>query len=133
MYDEYYQNEQGVSPAFQKHLERVADIVETRLGKDRLVEVGCGKGYFLRFTLTICGITSLGFDPAYEGDDPRVRREVFSPGMFDHARGVVLRHVLEHIPQPIDFRAPFRQPTEMPGGFTSKCLASTGSASTEPA
>ena len=44
VYDEYYQNEQGVSPAFQKHLERVADIVETRLGKDRLVEVGCGTG-----------------------------------------------------------------------------------------
>lgn len=102
VYDKHYQNEQGVSPAFQKHLERVVDIVETRLGKDRLVEVGCGKGYFLEL-LARRGFDVTGFDPAYEGDDPRVRREVFSPGVIDHAQGVVLRHVLEHIPQPIDF------------------------------
>src|SRR3954470_12862003 len=46
-YDAAYQNEQAHSPLFQGHLEEVATIVERNLGTDGLVEVGCGKAYFL--------------------------------------------------------------------------------------
>lgn len=102
VYDEHYQNEQGNSPSFQRHLEQVADIVERRLGKEHLVEVGCGKGYFLE-TLADRGHDITGFDPAYEGDNTRIRREHFSPGILDKARGLILRHVLEHIQQPFSF------------------------------
>jgi hypothetical protein len=46
-YDDHYQNEQGLSPLFHAHLEMVADIIERQIGRGSLIEVGCGKGYFL--------------------------------------------------------------------------------------
>lgn len=104
VYDEHYQNEQGNSPSFQRHLNQVADIVEGALGTAHLVEVGCGKGFFLE-TLAERGYDITGFDPAYEGDNSRIRREHFSPGMLDHAQGLILRHVLEHIQHPLAFLA----------------------------
>ncbi len=101
-YDEHYQNEQGLSPAFQSHLGEVARIVEASLGKKRLVEVGCGKGYFLE-ALAQRGFDIVGFDPAYEGSNPRIRREPFSPSIINRADGIILRHVLEHIQHPLSF------------------------------
>ena len=46
-YDEHYQNEQAVSPLFKTHLESVAQIISKTIGRSSLVEVGCGKGFFL--------------------------------------------------------------------------------------
>jgi len=46
-YDRHYQNEQGMSSFFKAHLEAVATLIEQSMGRERLVEVGCGKGYFL--------------------------------------------------------------------------------------
>jgi hypothetical protein len=102
VYDADYQNEQGVSGRFRAHLEAVADIVCRTLGGDELVEVGCGKGHFLRM-LAARGCDITGFDPAYEGSDPRVRKEFFSPAVMRKAHGLVLRHVLEHIQDPVSF------------------------------
>jgi 2-polyprenyl-3-methyl-5-hydroxy-6-metoxy-1,4-benzoquinol methylase len=66
-YDDNYQNEQGVSGYFRQHLEMVADLVARHLGRQRLVEVGCGKGFFLELLLAKgCDIT--GFDATYEGE-----------------------------------------------------------------
>src|SRR5690606_32715799 len=72
-YDSKYQNEQGNSPLFQRHLESVADLVETHMGQKGLVEVGCGKGLFLDL-LSARGADIRGYDPTYEGDDPRIVR-----------------------------------------------------------
>ncbi|NNU43662.1 class I SAM-dependent methyltransferase [Ramlibacter montanisoli] len=101
-YDDHYQNEQAVSGMFQRHLQQVAEVVARGLGRDRLVEVGCGKGHFLE-TLQAGGFDITGFDPAYEGSNPGVRKEVFSEGVMSPARGLILRHVLEHIPDPVAF------------------------------
>src|SRR5690349_14134827 len=65
-YDSNYQNEQGNSPLFQRHLESVADLVESQMGRDQLVEVGCGKGLFLEL-LASRGADIRGYDPTYEG------------------------------------------------------------------
>lgn len=102
VYDEHYQNEQGLSPTFQRHLDDVADIVEHTLGREELIEVGCGKGYFLEH-LQARGLGIRGFDPAYEGNNPRIVREPFSPKVVGRAQGLILRHVLEHIQDPIAF------------------------------
>ena len=64
--------------------------------------MGCGKGYFLEI-LTARNIEVLGFDPAYGGNNKLIRREKFSPGLIGSARGLILRHVLEHLPNPVDF------------------------------
>lgn len=102
VYDGHYQNEQAVSPLFQQHLERVADMVEDYLGRTHLVEVGCGKGYFLELLLER-GVDITGFDPAYEGSNKRIKREYFAPGVMDRADGLILRHVLEHVQNPVAF------------------------------
>lgn len=101
-YDASYQNEQAHSQMFKNHLEKVAAIVMRHLGHDGLVEVGCGKAYFLELLQSYgCSIT--GFDPTYEGDNPAVRRHYFGDGTTVSATGIVLRHVLEHVQDPMAF------------------------------
>lgn len=102
VYDDKYQNEQGVSSVFRHHLASVADLVIKHMGSERLVEVGCGKGYFLELLLHR-GVDITGFDPTYEGINPRVRREYFDAGSLGQAEGLVLRHVLEHVADPVAF------------------------------
>lgn len=101
-YDARYQNEQAVSELFQKHLEAAIDIVERNMGKSSLVEIGCGKGRFLEMLLQR-GFDVTGFDPAYEGINPRIERRNFEPGLGFKASGLILRHVLEHVQNPVEF------------------------------
>lgn len=102
VYDGNYQNEQAVSPVFQHHLEAVATAIGRSMGRERLVEVGCGKGYFLEMLLAR-GFDVTGFDPTYEGTNPRVKRQYFAPDAIEQADGLILRHVLEHIQHPVSF------------------------------
>ena len=102
VYDTSYQNEQGLSPMFRRHLEEVASIITTNMGEKNLVEVGCGKGLFLEM-LEQRGVEITGFDPAYEGTNTRIRQEYFQPGSGIESDGLILRHVLEHIPDPVSF------------------------------
>lgn len=102
VYDRNYDNEQSLSAAFIWHLEAVREIIAHRLGRERLVEVGCGKGFFLEMLLK-AGFDVTGFDAAYEGDNPRIERRFFEPGMDVRGQGLILRHVLEHIADPLSF------------------------------
>lgn len=101
-YDGAYQNEQGHSPLFKTHMEAVADLIEATMGRANLVEVGCGKGMFLE-TLLARGMDVVGYDPTYEGSNPRVRREYFTEELGIIGDGLILRHVLEHIADPVAF------------------------------
>ena len=107
VYDAQYQNEQAHSSRFRAHLDSVAEIVIERLGSENLLEVGCGKGYFLEM-LQERGATIGGFDPTYEGDNPAIQRRYFGPGFGVHCNGLILRHVLEHIPDPYSFLSALR-------------------------
>lgn len=102
IYDTHYQNEQALSPSFRTHLESVAQIVERCMGRDLIVEVGCGKGFFLEMLL-LKGIDVSGFDPTYEGDNPKIAKQYFASGTAISASSLVLRHVLEHIQDPYHF------------------------------
>ncbi len=103
VYDAHYQNEQGLSPAFRAHLDDVADLVLEHMRGQRVIEIGCGKGGFLNM-LAGRGLDVTGYDPAYEGDDPRIVPDLFGAGArAPEAGGFVLRHVLEHIPDPVAF------------------------------
>jgi hypothetical protein len=101
-YDGAYQNEQGHSPLFKAHMQAIADLVEAKMGRKRLVEVGCGKGTFLELLLAR-GIEVVGYDPTYEGNNPVVRREYFTEELGITGDGLILRHVLEHIKDPVAF------------------------------
>lgn len=102
IYDVKYQNEQGVSYLFQQHLESVSDIIDHYIGRDLIIEVGCGKGSFLEMLL-VKGFDVTGFDPTYEGHNPRIVKQNFQTGVGIKAEGLILRHVLEHIQNPFDF------------------------------
>ena len=45
----------------------------------------------------------MGIDPAYEGASPHVVKACFERGLGLSSEGVVLRHVLEHMKNPIEF------------------------------
>jgi hypothetical protein len=102
VYDQNYQNEQACSPRFQSHLDEVEGIISRHLKGKILVDVGCGKGGFLR-QLRSRGFTITGIDPAYEGNDPGIIKACFDRSVGFSADGVVLRHVLEQIPDPLAF------------------------------
>lgn len=104
VFDSRYQNEQALSAAFRAHLEAVAAIVAAAAEGGRVVEIGCGKGTFLEM-LAARGLSVSGFDPAYEGNDPAVARRLFDGSETIEAAAIVLRHVLEHIADPMEFLA----------------------------
>lgn len=107
-YDHQYQNEQAVSPVFRAHLKQVSEIISRTIGKRSIVEIGSGKGFFLEM-LAAEGFSVTGFDPAYEGDNPAIVRDYFKPGLEIRAEGIVLRHVLEHVWDPVTFLQTLKQ------------------------
>lgn len=102
VYDADYQNEQAHSPHFQRHLDAVEGVLAQFFAGRSLVEVGCGKGYFLEM-LCDRGYAVTGVDPSYEGQSEHVICAPFSRELNIRADGVILRHVLEHIADPCAF------------------------------
>jgi SAM-dependent methyltransferase len=102
VYDSNYQNEQAHSVQFKQHLDDVEGLIAKHFKGLSLIEVGCGKGYFLEL-LRSKGYPITGIDPAYEGDNAEVVKLPFTADLGLSADAVVLRHVLEHIPDPLAF------------------------------
>jgi hypothetical protein len=101
-YDDSYQNEQAFSAVFQRHLHSVSDIILKHFKNQSLIEVGCGKAYFF-YLLKYRGFDIKGIDPAYEGSDLSIIKAYFTPESGLQADGIILRHVLEHIQDPVQF------------------------------
>jgi len=101
-YDENYHNEQGLSDAFKTHLLQVSELIAAYMPQHKLVEIGCGKGVFLDL-LSQQGFSISGFDPSYVGDDSRIRKAYFNAQSNVACDGIILRHVLEHIEDPLSF------------------------------
>lgn len=101
-YNADYQNEQAFSGVFQKHLHDVKEIIKRHFHNKKLLEVGCGKGFFLEF-LRKEGFNITGIDPAYEGTNLDIIKAPFDSSLGMSGEGIVLRHVLEHIPDPVAF------------------------------
>ena len=109
-YSPAYENSLHFSPVFQRYAEELAARLVERYGlygKD-VLEIGSGKGDFLRLLAAAGGNRGVGFDPSHEGTlqqgDVRFVRDLYSA---DHAGVpvdfVCCRHVLEHVEQPVEF------------------------------
>jgi len=122
-YGEDYDNTQSHSPYFEQYLEKITHylISEKNVRNSKIVEVGCGKGKFLKGLIDYKGANNIGygFDPSYIGPnsdlDGRLRfeRRYYGPYCTDIAADVVVcRHVIEHVPSPIDLLSAIRKALE---------------------
>lgn len=104
-----YENTQDYSPYFYRYLHALAKRLVSRfqLKGKTVVELGCGKGHFLKMLVDL-GVTNLkGFDPSYEVYDsvidPLVSKAFFDGAGNEKFDFLICRHVLEHIDKPSDF------------------------------
>ena len=110
-YGSEYDNTQTHSLVFSSHVdELIAELATRHEGHGRVVEIGCGKGGFLRRLVARLGegYVGYGFDPTYQGpDDLPEERVHFRRTFYDeHASElsadlVVCRHVIEHVADPV--------------------------------
>lgn len=111
-YGEDYDNTQSCSACFDAYLDGlVKDMVERQgVRNSTIVEVGCGKGQFLRKLVSFPGANNqgFGFDPSYVGPDTDLDGQLaFHRCYYDDtctdvaADVVVCRHVIEHVPDPM--------------------------------
>ena len=122
-YGEGYDNTQSCSPYFDAYLDHLAsELVSGQGVRDcTVVEVGCGKGHFLEKLVNTPGanIKAYGFDPSYIGSDvtcegrAHFRRCYYDSSCTDVAADVVIcRHVIEHVPAPLDLLRSVRSALE---------------------
>jgi SAM-dependent methyltransferase len=111
VYDPSYDNAQFFSPCFEHMRERAANLLERSRALGSILELGCGQGTFLDMLGIIAPErTFIGFDPSSRrASTQRIRIEpcYFDRGTARRANGaiaaVVSRHVIEHLPSPVDF------------------------------
>ena len=105
-YDSNYENRQCCSPAFQEHLRTAADslVAKYHLQGGRILEVGCGKGDFLKLLCSRAKANGVGYDTSYEGaastSKGRVlfrRRYVAAQEIRTPFDAIICRHVVEHV------------------------------------
>lgn len=105
-YDQRYDNRQGFSAAFVSMLEETADVLTERYSLEgrTILEVGCGKGDFLRLICQRAQARGCGFDTTCEcegleeGEGVRFfKRHARSEDATGPLQLVVCRHVIEHV------------------------------------
>ena len=117
-YTDRYENSLYYSPRFRKYANELVGelIAEYDLRGKQIVEIGCGQGDFLKSICLRGGNSGFGFDPSYRGDTQsdldkniRVVQDEF-PSQYGHHKAdfVYARHLLEHLPFPIDFVSELR-------------------------
>lgn len=114
-YTAAYDNSLHYSPRFNQYAEQLAASLVQRhaLHGKRIVEIGCGKGDFLRMLSVTWGNQGFGFDRSFEpgradtptGDNIQYFQDFYNA---EYARlcnpdFLCCRHVLEHIEEPLDF------------------------------
>lgn len=119
-YNETYDNTQEFSPTFREHTDALANhlIHECGIQNHRVIEIGCGKGAFLRKLIDhkTSKNVGLGIDPSYKGLSEdcngrlRFDRDYYGPKHTNVPADVIIcRHVIEHISRPITLLSEIRK------------------------
>lgn len=111
-YTQAYENSLHFSPSFQEFAEGLARhlIERYHLRNKDIIDIGCGKGDFLKLISRMGGNRGYGFDPSYVPDESdkdfpvTFVQEFYSEAHTSYAADLVsCRHVLEHIQFPATF------------------------------
>jgi hypothetical protein len=105
-YDDRYENRQSYSPSFSALMTDTAMRLTDRfiLRQGLVMEVGCGKGEFLKLICNYAGARGLGYDTSCDEDttcqQSQVRffkRYATSGDVIGKVDAVICRHVVEHV------------------------------------
>jgi len=124
-YSPGYDNTQHFSSTFSRYAEQLSQrLVHTYDIRDKaVVDIGCGRGDLLQLICKVGNNRGFGFDPSFAGavdenlsSSVTISREYFTA---EHGRTlapslVCCRHVLEHVPDPVEFLRTIRQSLEGP-------------------
>jgi SAM-dependent methyltransferase len=119
-YTEAYDNSLDYSPRFRSYSHSLAmHLIERyNLFNKKMIEIGCGNGYFIILLCELGGNSGVGFDPSYEytkdenGSSKRITyiKDYYSEQYIDiKADFICCRHVLEHIHNPLEFLTMLRK------------------------
>ncbi len=118
-YDEAYVASLHHSPLFGRYATDLAnDLIDRYDLHEKLVlEIGCGKGEFLKMMVELGNNRGAGFDPSYEAPaggetDDRLSfvKEFYTEAHLDVKPDLVIaRQLLEHVEQPFDFVSSLRR------------------------
>lgn len=111
-YGNKYDNTQDFSSVFDRYLSDLVKyfVFDKNIQNLRIVEVGCGRGAFLRKLVENKEWKNIGygFDPSYIGPESDLEGRLnFHRNYYDEncariaADIVICRHVIEHVPEPI--------------------------------
>jgi len=118
-YTACYENALHFSPRFRAFAEELGEGLISRHGLKggRIIEIGCGDGYFLDLMVRLGAATATGFDPAMadrttsfvQSPNVRIVADAFREGQLQtDFNALICRHVLEHIPEPLVFMKDIR-------------------------
>lgn len=113
-YTQSYENSLHFSPRFQEYADGLAAKLVERysLYQKDIIEIGCGQGDFLKLICRLGNNRGVGFDPSYiRGaiDEASMNQITIVEDYYSSAYSqyqadfIACRHVLEHIPDPLDF------------------------------
>ena len=112
-YSQTYDSSLHFSPFYKKYAQSIAARLIERhdLYNKDIIEIGCGKGYFLNLICNLGNNRGVGFDPSYiDQRNNKIKEQVkfiqdYYSEKYSIYQGdlIVCRHVLEHIPNPKDF------------------------------
>jgi hypothetical protein len=108
-YSAFYDNTQCFSPTFNKYVVELAKSLIDRyhFHEKQIIEIGCGKGDFIKLLSQLGNNQGVGFDPSYIGDEidlsgsVRFIKDFYSEAYAGYTGNLFCsRHVIEHISQP---------------------------------